>query len=616
MKHFYKTIFVAVAALLAAFTAQAQDVDDVLTWSALGLSRSSSAPQDISTGAFASGATYGGKASSNKGKALTLAGNAGRAVYAKTSPGVVKTIKVKFNSSTLNGKTIEFLAKDTPYASADDAYSDDEATAGKLIGSVVYNSKKSNYTYSVTPDAAYKYFAVRMTQSGTAYIQQLTITWTKASEEKQNTTLAFSAPTATATLGEPFTAPTLSLKAGDEELEGLPITLESSNYEVASFADGGTLDIKKAGTATITAKFAGNDKYNSSEASYELTVVDPNAPVVTLDFTKPATLGHALGDKLADGDAITAGVLTLTANTKGQPAVFGENGLTVDKSATLVFTAPGYLITNINLPEGKATFEGALAPGSMFVGSNKRVRMTFNDNTDLDVKTIVVKLRKITTLTIDDEAFNDDAISKAAGKIYNVTLKHTLKGGEWNTFCSPVEIKLEGSALEGAEVKQFDRISGTAVRFKDATIIDAGRAYVIKPAADIDVISLEAVEVGEGTVLVEGSDAFSLCGTFSAVQPKPDSADNVIMLLAADGSLYEAPEGATVKGLSAYFTVSKDNAKFAHTNLATPTAISGISAEGYAKARQVYNLNGQLVGNSLNALPKGVYVVGGKKVLK
>ena len=33
-------------------------------------------------------------------------------------------------------------------------------------------------------------------------------------------------------------------------------------------------------------------------------------------------------------------------------------------------------------------------------------------------------------------------------------------------------------------------------------------------------------------------------------------------------------------------------------------------------AVSVYNVNGQYVGTSLDALPKGLYIVGGKKVLK
>ncbi len=46
----------------------------------------------------------------------------------------------------------------------------------------------------------------------------------------------------------------------------------------------------------------------------------------------------------------------------------------------------------------------------------------------------------------------------------------------------------------------------------------------------------------------------------------------------------------------------------------TSTAISATDAvESEPKAQRVYNINGQLVGNTTDGLPKGVYVAGGKK---
>ena len=45
------------------------------------------------------------------------------------------------------------------------------------------------------------------------------------------------------------------------------------------------------------------------------------------------------------------------------------------------------------------------------------------------------------------------------------------------------------------------------------------------------------------------------------------------------------------------------------------TGIDGVAADA-EKNVKVYNVNGQYVGTSLDALPKGLYIVGGKKVLK
>ena len=50
-------------------------------------------------------------------------------------------------------------------------------------------------------------------------------------------------------------------------------------------------------------------------------------------------------------------------------------------------------------------------------------------------------------------------------------------------------------------------------------------------------------------------------------------------------------------------------------SLGTATAIKGV-VNNTAKDSRIYNLKGQYVGTSLNVLPKGVYVMGGKKVMK
>jgi hypothetical protein len=78
--------------------------------------------------------------------------------------------------------------------------------------------------------------------------------------------LAFSSTTATATVGQAFTAPTLSgLTTG--------VTYSSSNTAVAEVnASTGVVTIVAAGTTTITASAPATDEYETGTASYTLTV--------------------------------------------------------------------------------------------------------------------------------------------------------------------------------------------------------------------------------------------------------------------------------------------------------------------------------------------------------
>ena len=88
--------------------------------------------------------------------------------------------------------------------------------------------------------------------------------------DKQDVTMTFSATSVTATLGQAFTAPTLSTTPS-----GLAVVYSSSDTNVATVnSSTGSVTIRSKGTTTITASFEGNDYYNSSSASYVLTVVE------------------------------------------------------------------------------------------------------------------------------------------------------------------------------------------------------------------------------------------------------------------------------------------------------------------------------------------------------
>lgn len=98
--------------------------------------------------------------------------------------------------------------------------------------------------------------------------------------------LAFNPTELNVELGEDFTEPTLTNEFG------VAVTYTSSNEEVAEVDEEGSLTINGAGTATITASFAGDDTYLAGEASYTVTVVDPDAPGATQD--NPYTVEEAI----------------------------------------------------------------------------------------------------------------------------------------------------------------------------------------------------------------------------------------------------------------------------------------------------------------------------------
>jgi len=85
---------------------------------------------------------------------------------------------------------------------------------------------------------------------------------------KQPVTMSFSPTSVTATLGESFTAPTLSTTP-----PGLTVSYSSSNTSVATVdASTGAVTLKAVGVTIITATFAGNDDYYANSTTYTLTV--------------------------------------------------------------------------------------------------------------------------------------------------------------------------------------------------------------------------------------------------------------------------------------------------------------------------------------------------------
>lgn len=216
-------------------------------------------------------------------------------------------------------------------------------------------------------------------------------------------------------------------------------------------------------------------------------------------------------------------------------------------------------------------------------------------------------------VTLEAENDNASKIKTANNAISDVSLTRTLEANIWNTFCVPFGFKVENSALAGAKVKEYDKIDGTTMYMKDATYILPGRPYLVKPTAEIKDPTFSAVAIYDENPTKVGDETYALTGIYS---PKTISEDNIYGVK-ANGAIAKGTKDTTIKGLRAYFIINGnssgakinfgDDETTGIENIVTPTAISN---------QKVYNLNGQYVGNDLKAMPKGIYIVNGKKVIK
>lgn len=118
--------------------------------------------------------------------------------------------------------------------------------------------------------------------SATSRFNTIEVTYQDATEPvKKDPGLVFSETDVTATIGESFTAPTLTKETTAE------VTYSSDNEEVATVdAQTGEVTIVALGTAKITAQAAENDEYAAGSASYTITVKNPVLTEVTLPYTE------------------------------------------------------------------------------------------------------------------------------------------------------------------------------------------------------------------------------------------------------------------------------------------------------------------------------------------
>ena len=216
-------------------------------------------------------------------------------------------------------------------------------------------------------------------------------------------------------------------------------------------------------------------------------------------------------------------------------------------------------------------------------------------------------------VTLDEKNDNAQKITSANNVITDVSLTRTLKANSWNTFCVPFDFEVGKSALAGATVKEYDKIDGTTMYMKDATYIVHGRPYLVKPTTAIENPTFSAVAIYEEDAKSVGDNTYTLQGTYS---PKTISEDNIYGVI-DNGNIVKGKKDTIIKGLRAYFIINgNDSGAKINFGDGETTGIENIVTPAVISNQKVCNLNGQYVGNDLKAMPKGIYIVNGKKVIK
>ena len=455
--------------------------------------------------------------------------------------------------------------------------------------------------------------------------------------KKIATTLTLSKTSVTVNLGEAPELPTCTLKAGDEVLTK-PLSYIISPDGIANIdSSTGELTLISVGKATVGVSFDGDETYESSNvATYDLTVVDPNALEVTFDFSKPGDYGYVSpatgnGTEIGVGKSIVSGNVSLTVTKESSNAksrFWNSNGEITyriyDGTINTVSVPQGYVITAISITDNnngksKLVTIGENKDNSDWTGSAQSVIITGTGKAVLE--TMTVAYSKLSSIGLDESKDNAETISGNADKTVNVNLTRTLKADVWNTFCVPFDVTVEGSPLEGATIKQIASVTekddGAVINFVDApATLEAGNAYLVRTTTAIVNPTFNGVTVKNVTPTnCSGNEKYQLIGIYSPLNIDASRYGKVFGINNQD-KLAKVKENTSIKGMRAYFLLA-NSATAAKLNFGGElTGIDAVDNGEAVMTGKVYNLNGQYVGNSLEGLKKGVYIVNGKKVLK
>ena len=313
---------------------------------------------------------------------------------------------------------------------------------------------------------------------------------------KDNVTMSFDPTSVTLYVGDEFTQPTLNTNPAN-------LTVEySSNNEDVAMVDENTGDVvlmNKAGTAIITAKYAGNDQYNANETSYTIKV--ENRPEILIE-TQNLDLGTS-------GEGT---IFVMASDLKENVTVISSNpNFTVEPE----FITPEQAANGVDVV---VTYNGTNTEG-------ENATITFSTKDGKDV---------VVTVTAKAETYVDTAkptFSPAAGTYTEpkwvaiacatpgATIEYTMDG-ETKTYDGPFLVDhnctVTAKASKGAKVAYNDSEMASATyvinKADAANIVDnyytlqnnadevAGKYANVAGRRTLNFVAAEAAKAEAGTV--------------------------------------------------------------------------------------------------------------------
>ena len=379
-----------------------------------------------------------------------------------------------------------------------------------------------------------------------------------------------------------------------------------------------------------------NVKAHADFTATESTVKLPEGIVVNkdggidanrYDASKDVKLVTLMGNERVDGYQIAT--------------VIASQGVGADKETVYGFAAGddvlGYIDIDVSaLEEGEYEMVMKNATISGFLDGSADVTITDD---------IVTKLIVTSTLVLDE---NSTKLPESAEN-QDVLVKRTIKAGSWNTICLPFEMtedQVKATFGDGVQIADFTGyeaindlqgggINQITVKFATGiTSISANHPYILKLAENSEAISefsLENVNIAPAeNAVVTGSGTVSMIFNGAVIATQPAQTANFVgnytvstvpanKVFIRSNKFYYSTGATVLNGFRGYFDFSDVLTNKAASNVKVKvfiddmeTSVNGLNIEDTEGT--VYTIDGKKMNNDVTKLPKGVYIIDGKKV--
>ena len=206
----------------------------------------------------------------------------------------------------------------------------------------------------------------------------------------------------------------------------------------------------------------------------------------------------------------------------------------------------------------------------------------------------LLRFSDVTLSETDTEAPEEDSL------VSSVTVERTLKGDKWNTLCLPFSME-KPSGWQVKALTGEGENTGSLV-FTDASTIEAGMAYIVKPAADVSEIKAENVTISPETI-ASTTDNYTMTGNFVQQYVPLDA----YFISGNKFYLADKADAVTLKGYRAYITAKGQTVASLPRTLVIDgieTSIGEVEGLDSQTDNRYYTLSGVMVKQP----KKGIYI--------